>query len=117
MRCWTRWRREAAQGWAAASIPSTRTVDGASGAGDGPPPQLSTSEGKSGGRAERGGGPRAVRSSTETGLQSRRGAVTDGYVAALVPSLAVPLLAGGAGEAVDDTALSYLLMQSLTEEK
>ena len=38
---------------------------------------------------------------------------TDGYVAALVPSLS-PLLAGAVGEAVDDTALSYLLQQSLS---
>ena len=41
------------------------------------------------------------------------GAVTDGYVAALVPSLATLVLAGMAGEAVDRTALSYLLQQSL----
>ena len=34
-----------------------------------------------------------------------------------VPSLAMPLLAGVAGEAVDDTALSYLLQQSFSEKK
>ena len=34
------------------AFPPTRTVDGANGAGDGPPPQRSTLEVKSGGRAE-----------------------------------------------------------------
>ena len=34
-----------------------------------------------------------------------------------VPSLAVPVQAGAAGEAVDHTALSFLLQQSLSVEK
>ena len=49
---WTRWRRAAAPGPPAPRLPPTRTVDGANGAGDGPPPQLSTSAVKSGGRAK-----------------------------------------------------------------
>ena len=45
------------------------------------------------------------------------GAVTVGYVAAPVPLLAVPLLAGAAGEAVDDRTLRFLLARSLAEEE
>ena len=52
---------------------------------------------------------------TEPEPQGR--AVTVGYVAAPVQLLAVPLLAGAAGEAVDDAALSFLLKQSLAEKE
>ena len=45
------------------------------------------------------------------------GAVTVGYVAAPVPSLAVQLLAGAAGEAVDSSSLRFLLQQSLAVKK
>ena len=45
------------------------------------------------------------------------GAVTVGYVAAPAPLLAVPLLAGAAGEAIDGAALSFLLHQSLAVKK
>ena len=44
-------------------------------------------------------------------------AVTVGYVAAPVPLLAVPLLAGAAGEAVDDRTLRFLLGRSLAEKE
>ena len=40
-------------------------------------------------------------------------AVTGGYVAAPVPSLAVPLLAGAAGEAVDSSSLRFLAAAAL----
>ena len=43
-------------------------------------------------------------------------AVTVGYVAAPVPLLAVPLLAGAAGEAVDARTLRFLLAWSLAEK-
>ena len=46
-----------------------------------------------------------------------QGAVTVGYVAAMGPLLAVPLLASTAGEAVDNAALSFLLQQSLAAQK
>ena len=39
--------------------------------------------------------------------------VTDGYVAVPMPSLAVPLLAGAAGEAVDSSSLRYLTAAAL----
>ena len=44
-------------------------------------------------------------------------AVTVGYVAALGPLLAVPLLAGAAGEAVDARTLRFLLARSLAEKE
>ena len=44
------------------------------------------------------------------------GAVTVGNVAAPVPLLAVPLLAGAAGEAVDARTLSFLLVWSLAQK-
>ena len=52
-----------------------------------------------------------------TELEPQEGAVTVGYVAAPVPLLAVPLLAGAAGEAVDAHTLSFLLAWSLAEKK
>ena len=52
---------------------------------------------------------------TEPVLQG--GAVTVGYVAAPVPLLAVPLLAGAAGEAVDAGTLRFFLARSLAEEE
>ena len=45
------------------------------------------------------------------------GAVTVGYVAAPVPTLALSVLAGSAGEAVDDLSLRFLLGRSLAEKK
>ena len=45
--------------------------------------------------------------------QPQGGAVTDGYVAASVPSLAVPLLASAAGEAVDSSSLWCLTAAAL----
>ena len=39
VQCWTRWRREAAQGSSTPRIPATCTLDGANGDGGGPPPQ------------------------------------------------------------------------------
>ena len=50
-------------------------------------------------------------------LEPEEGAVTVGYVAAPVPLLAVPLLAGAAGEAVDARTLSFLLARSLAEKE
>ena len=47
----------------------------------------------------------------------RGGAVTVGYVAAPVPTLALPVLAGSVGEAVDDRTLRFLLGRSLAEKK
>ena len=47
----------------------------------------------------------------------RGGAVTVGYVAAPMPTLALPVLAGSAGEAVDDLSLRFLLGRSLAEQK
>ena len=46
-----------------------------------------------------------------------QGAVTVGYVAAPVPTLALSVLAGSAGEAVDDRSLRFLLGRSLAETK
>ena len=46
-----------------------------------------------------------------------QGAVTDGYVAAPVPSLAVPLLAGAADEVVDSTALRFLTAKALEAKR
>ena len=46
-----------------------------------------------------------------------QGAVTVGYVAAPVPTLALSVLAGSAGEAVDDRSLRFLLGRSLAEKK
>ena len=45
------------------------------------------------------------------------GAVTDGYVAAPVTSLAVPLLAGAAGEVVDSSALRFLTAKALEAKR
>ena len=45
------------------------------------------------------------------------GAVTDGYVAAPVPSLAVPLLAGAAGELVDSSSLRFLTAAALRQRE
>ena len=45
------------------------------------------------------------------------GAVTVGYVAAPVPTLALSVLAGSAGEAVDDRSLRFLLGRSLAEKE
>ena len=45
------------------------------------------------------------------------GAVTVGYVAAPVPLLAEPLLAGAAGEAVDARTLRFLVARSLAEKE
>ena len=45
------------------------------------------------------------------------GAVTDGYVAALAPPLAVPLLASAAGEAVDHPTLQFLLTHAIETKK
>ena len=45
------------------------------------------------------------------------GAVTVGYVAAPVPTLALSVLAGSAGEAVDDLSLRFLLGRSLAEKE
>ena len=46
-----------------------------------------------------------------------QGAVTVGCVAAPVPPLAVRLLAGAAGEAVDARTLSFLLSQSVSARR
>ena len=52
------------------------------------------------------------------GEEGRRGgAVTVGYVAAPMPTLALPVLAGSAGEAVDDLSLRFLLGRSLAEQE
>ena len=45
------------------------------------------------------------------------GAVTDGYVAAPAPPLAVPLLASAAGEAVDHSTLQFLLTHAIETKK
>ena len=45
------------------------------------------------------------------------GAVTDGYVAALAPPLAVLLLASAAGEAVDHSTLQFLLTHAFETKK
>ena len=45
------------------------------------------------------------------------GAVTDGYVAAPLPSLAVPLLAGAAGEGVDSSSLRFLTAAALRQRE
>ena len=50
-----------------------------------------------------------------SGQQGR--AVMDGYVAAPLPSLAVPLLAGAAGEAVDSSSLRFLVAAALRKLK
>ena len=70
-------------------------------------------------------GPRAPKTARATGArpgvlqkpEPQEGAVTDGYVAAPVPSLAVPLLAGAAGDAVDARTLSFLLAKSVAARK
>ena len=49
--------------------------------------------------------------------ESQGGAVTVGYVAAPVPTLALSVLAASAGEAVDDRSLRFLLGRSLAEKK
>ena len=49
--------------------------------------------------------------------EPKRGAVTDGYVAAPVPSLAVPLLAGAAGEVVDSSSLRFLTAAALRQRE
>ena len=49
--------------------------------------------------------------------QEEEGAVTVGYVAAPMPTFALPVLAGSAGEAVDDRSLRFLLGRSLAEKK
>ena len=59
--CTRHGRCSAAPGTPAPSIPPARTVDGANGAGDGPPPQRAAGRG-----AERGGGARGVRWPTGT---------------------------------------------------
>ena len=61
-----RWECPPPQGSPAPSIAPSRPYDGGHGAGDGPPPQRSASEVKSGGRTERGRGARDARRSTET---------------------------------------------------
>ena len=60
---------------------------------------------------------RGQRPGVLTEPEPQGGAVTVGCVAASVPLLAVPLLAGAAGEAVDARTLSFLLARSLTETK
>ena len=54
-----------------------------------------------------------VRGPASCRSRSRREAVTDGFVAVPVPSLAVPLLAGAAGEAVDSSSLRHLTAAAL----
>ena len=49
--------------------------------------------------------------------ETQGGAVTDVYVAASVPSLAVPLLAGAAGEVVDSSTLRFLAAAALYSRK
>ena len=49
--------------------------------------------------------------------EPQEGAVMVGYVAAPVPTLALYVLAGSAGEAVDDRSLRFLLGRSLAEKK
>ena len=50
-------------------------------------------------------------------VEPRAGAVTDGYVAAPVPSLALPLLAGAAGEDVDSSSLWFLTYAALRKRQ
>ena len=71
----------------APSIPPARTVDGANGAGDGPPPQRPASGG-----AERGGGARGVRWPTGTEDSSTGDAASQPGRAALPPSPLSPSL-------------------------
>ena len=80
-------------------------------------------------RSERPGKKKALRgqkTATEGGHRSGvltepephgRGASTDGYVAAPVPSLAVPLLACAAGEVVDSSSLQYLTAAALRQRE
>ena len=70
-------------------------------------------------------GPRAQKTVRATGArpgvltepEPQGRTVTDGYVAVPVPSLAVPLLAGAAGEAVDSSSLGYLTAAALRQRE
>ena len=70
-------------------------------------------------------GPPAQKTARATGArpgvleepEPQGGAVTDGYVAAPLPSLAVPLLAGAAGEGVDSSSLRFLTAAALRQRK
>ena len=58
-----------------------------------------------------------MRGRSNTGYEPQGRAVTVGYVAAPVPSLARPLLAGAASEAVDSSSLRFLAAAALQELK
>ena len=70
-------------------------------------------------------GPRAQKTVRVTGarpgvlkeLEPQGRTVTDGYVAVPVPSLAVPLLARAAGEAVDSSSLRYITASALRQKE
>ena len=70
-------------------------------------------------------GPRAQKTARAAGArpgvleepEPQGGAVTDGSVAAPVPSLAVPLLAGAAGEGVDSSSLRFLTADALRKRQ
>ena len=128
MRCWTRWRREAAQGSPAPSIPPTRTVDGANELAtalhhSAQRPKSSVVEGPSAGEVHETYDAlrrfKARLPGTRPGLlpepEPTGRAVTDGYVAAPVPLLVVASLAGG--DVVDATTVSFLLRENLRRQK
>ena len=123
----SRWLNAEPRGGApSALVVASRATDGGCGAGNGVPPLVR----KGGHRARRptgavdshqhqgGSGARAVRRPTGTeAAGSPAEPVTDGYVAAPAPLLAVPLLASAAGEAVDHSTLQFLLTHAIETKK